>query len=139
MGYEAVVQVSVKAFQHVGGVAAVGSTHAGELAYVVLALEPASGCEIVLHVEARVVAGNLLLPLLSEGSGAAAVRHDDHIALLSHEPVAPAVAPVLGIGSLRTSEHDFYSRILLGRVEVRRVEHPALHLFAVHGLKPYAF
>ena len=129
----------MQAFEHIGGIAAVGGAHTGEFAHEGLALHPASGAEVVLHVEAAVVSADFFLPGLAGGSGAAAVGQDHHIALLGHQAVAPAIAPVLAVGALRAAEHDLDGRIDLALVELGRVEHPALHLLMVDGFDPDAF
>ena len=92
------------------------------------------GGQIVLHVQADVVAGNFFAPGLAEGRGPAPVGQHHHIALMSHQQVVPAVAPALGKGALRPSEADFNGGIALGRVELGREQHPGEHVLSVHRL-----
>ena len=99
---EAVVEIPVQSLEHVGGIATVGCSHAGKSADIRLALDPASGAEVILHVQTGISA-DLLLPFLAEGGRSTAVRHHHDVALLSHHTVAPAVAPALAVGSLRPS------------------------------------
>ena len=131
--HEAVEDVAVYAHQVVGAVAAVGRAAAGHLAHEGLSLELPGGAEIVLHVEADVVAADLLLPFLAEGGGAAAVGHHYDVALLRHQAVAPAVAPVLAVGALRAAEDYGDGGIDLALVELGRIHHPGLHALAVDG------
>ena len=53
---------------------------------------------------------------------------------MSHQAVVPPVGPSLAESSLGTSEKDFDGGILLGRVELGRIEDPGEHVLAVDGL-----
>ena len=139
VGHEAVEGVTVDAGQVVDAVAAVRGSHGRYAAHVRLGLDVAGGGEVVLHVEAGVVSGNLLAPLLAEGRGAAAVGKYHDIALVAHLQEVPAVAPALGQGVLRAAFAHLDGRIGLGRVELGRVQHPGEHLLAVHGGEPAGF
>ncbi len=118
----------------VHAVTAIGCAAGRNTGNVRFGLDGLCGRKVILHVEADVVSGNLLAPWLAEGSGSAPVGEHHHIALMAHEEVVPAVAPVLGKRALGASEGDFNSRIRLGGVELRGIEHPGEHVLAVHGL-----
>ena len=133
MRHEAVEDVAVDTHEVVGAVAAVGSAAAGHLADEGLSLELPCGAEVVLHVEADVVAADFLLPFLAEGGGAAAVGHHHDVSLLRHQAVAPAVAPVLAVGTLRAAEDYGDGGIDLALVELGRIHHPGLHTLSVDG------
>ena len=132
-GREAVL---VDAGQIVDRIAAVAGAGRAHLAHIGLCKQRVSGGEIVLHVLADVVAGNLLAPLLPEGGGAAAVRQDDDIALRSHQAIVPAGRPALRDGALRAAEADQHGGIFFGRIELRRIDHPGQHLLVIGGADP---
>ena len=134
MGHEAVVNVTVDTRKVVHAVAAIGSAAGRNAGNVRFGLDGLCGRKVILHVEAYVVSGNLLAPRLAEGGGSAPVGEHHHVALMAHEEVVPAVAPVLGKRALRASEGDFNGRIRLGGVELRGIEHPGEHVLAVYGL-----
>ena len=138
MGYEAVVEPVVQALEHVDRISSVRGAHRRELAHIGPALDVPACRQVVLHVEPAVVAGDLLLPLLSEGGGAAAVGEYHYVSLLRHKAVAPPVAPVLGVRALGAAEKYLHRRVYLAFVELRRVDHPTLHLLAVYGGELYA-
>ena len=136
MGDEAVIDVAVDSGHVVDAEPAIGSPAAGNLAYVGLLLQLTGGAQVVLHVEADVVAAYLLAPLLTECGGAATVGKDYDVALGCHQAVVPPVAPSLAKGSLGTSEEYLDCGIDLSGIEFRRIEDPGKHLLAVHGRYP---
>ena len=133
MGDEAVVDVAVDTGEVIDAVTAVGRTAGGDAAHIGLILYHPGGAEIIVHVQADVVAGNLLAPGLAEGRCTAAVRKNHHIALMAHQEVVPPVAPALVKRALGASQADFDCRILLGGIEARRQKNPGEHLLPVDG------
>ena len=134
MGDEAIVGVAMHAGQVIDRISAVAGTAGGQFADIRFRLDHLGGAQVILHVQAGVVARNLLTPFLSEGGGTAAVRQHDHIALGGHQPVIPAIRPTLAQSSLRTSQEDFDGRILNAGIEFRREKHPGQHILSVHGI-----
>ena len=134
MGDEAVVGVAVDPRHVVHAESTVGGPAAGDLADVRFLLHLAGGAQVVLHVEADVVAADLFAPILAESGRPTAVRENDDVALRGHQPVVPAVAPPLAERTLRASKEDLDRRIGLRRVELGRVEDPCEHLLAVDSL-----
>ncbi len=133
MGDEAVVEVTMDTGQIINAVAAVGGAARSQFPDIGFGLDHLAGGEIVLHVQADVVARNLFAPGLAEGGRAVAVREDDDIALMGHQAVVPAVGPALRQGALRTAQADLDGGIFLGRIELWRIKDPGEHLAAVGG------
>ena len=134
VGDETIIDIAVNTSQIVHAVSAVGSAAGGNAGNIGLSLDFTCSTEIILHVQADIVSGNLLTPRLAEGSGSAPVGKDHHIALMAHEKVVPPVAPVLRKRALGAAEGDFNGRVRLGRIKLRRVQNPCKHLLTVYGL-----
>ena len=92
--------------------------------------------QIVFHALSGIVSAYLLQPLHSETRKTSAVRSDYNVAVGGHNLEIPPVAPELGNRRLRASLAEQKRRISLCGVEMRRINHPGEHLFAVRGLYP---
>ena len=134
MRYESIEDIAVNPAEVVYGVAAVAGPACGHLPDVRLGLERTCRHEVVLHVQARVVARYLLCPFLPERCGAASVGQYGHISLRRHQTVVPPVGPSLAERALRPSQADEDGRIFLAAVEMRRIDHPCEHVLPVHCL-----
>ena len=133
---EAVVHIPVDTGQVVNAIAAIGGAAGRHAAHIRFRLD-VTGCrEVILHVQANVVAGDFLAPGLAKSRGTAAVREHHHIALMAHEQVVPAVAPALRERPLRAAQANLDGRVGLGGVELRREQHPGEHLLPVHSIQP---
>ena len=133
VGDEAVIEVTVDTCQIINTIATVGGAAGGQFPDIGFGLDHLARGQVVLHVQADVVAGDLLAPGLAESGRSMAVRKDDDIALMGHQAVVPTVGPALREGALRTAQADLDGGILLGRVKLRRIENPGEHLAAVGG------
>ena len=134
MRYESIEDIAVNPAEVVYGVAAVAGPACGHFPDVRLGLERTCRHEVVLHVQARVVARYLLCPFLPERCGAASVGQYGHISLRRHQAVVPPVGPALAERALRSSQADEDGRIFLAAVEMRRIDHPCEHVLSVHCL-----
>ena len=94
------------------------------------------GREVVADVLTRVIARDLIEPLLTKRGQTAAVGGYDYITLGGHELEIPAIAPRLRYDALRTTLAVEQRRVLLRRVKVGRQDHPYEHLLAIGRLNP---
>ena len=92
--------------------------------------------EVVLYVLSRVVARNLVEPLLTERRQATTVRCHYDIALCCHKLEVPTIAPELRNYTLRATLTVEQCRILLCLVKVRWKDNPSEHLLAVGSCHP---
>ncbi len=138
VGDEGLEALLVAAGQIVDRVAAVGGAHAAHALAVDprLARHVVDGREVVADVLPRVVARDLVEPLLAERGQAAAVGRHDDVALRGHQLEVPAVAPRLRDDALRAALAVEQRGVLLRRVEVGGQDDPYEHLLAVGGRHP---
>ena len=134
MGYEAVIDITVDTCKVIHAVTAIGSAAGRNAGDIGFCLDGLCGTEVILHIKADIVSGNLLAPGLPERRCSAPVGKHHHIALMAHEEVVPAVAPVLGKRALRASEGNLNGRVSLCGVKLRGIEDPGEHVLPVHGL-----
>ena len=92
--------------------------------------------QVVQHTLSSVVSADLFVPLLSEARQTATVRGYDDIIAGRHHHEVPPERPELAYRTLRTAFTIEDGRIFLVRVEMRRVDDPRQHHFAVRCLLP---
>ena len=131
---ECIEHVSMCSAEVVYRVSSIAGSACCHLAYERLRLHFFGSRKVILHVEARIIAGYLLCPLLAECSGSTSVWKHDDVSLICHQSVVPAVRPALAERALRASKADCDSRVSLRRIELRRVENPCEHVFSVYRL-----
>ena len=131
-GCEAAFVVAGEPVDGEAAVACAGGAYAG-VVDVGLGLEVVDSGEVVLHVLAGIILGNLRVPLCAEAGKAATVGGDDYVAVGAHKGEVPAIAPELADGLLRAALAVEDGGILLSGVELGRINHPHEHLLAVGG------
>ena len=134
-GFEAAVVMSGNP---IDAEAAEGSTYATEMVFVHIGFgaELIDGGEIIFHTLTSVVTGDLFVPFFAETGQTASVRRYDDIIAGGHHHEVPAERPELRNRALRTALAIEDGRIFLVRVEMRRIDDPSEHLFAVGGFLP---
>ena len=90
----------------------------------------------MLHALTAVIAADSLIPFYAESRKTATVGSYDDIIVGRHNLEIPTIAPELADRTLRTAFAEEQGRILLVRVEMRRIDNPGQHLLAVSGFHP---
>ena len=95
--------------------------------------------EIILHTLTTVITADSLVPFQSEARKSATIRSYDDITVGGHNLHVPTITPELAYRTLRTTFAEEQCRVLFIRIELRRIDDPCQHLFAVSCFHPAAF
>ena len=123
---------------HEAAVAAPGGGHA-LLVGPGLLQQPVGGGFDVLQFQLAPAVGDGVEEGMAEARGAVVVHRGHHPPLRGEQLVVPAVVPVVAGRGVRTAVDGVHHRVLLLRVEARRVEQPHLHRVAQGAGEPHLF
>ena len=80
--------------------------------------------EIVFHALSAIIATDSLIPFQAKSGKPPTVRCHDNIIISRHDLEIPAVRPELANRALRATLTEQQGRILLIRIELRRIDNP---------------
>ena len=80
--------------------------------------------EIVFHALSAIIAADSLIPFQAKSGKTPTVRCHDNIVISRHDLEIPAVRPELAHRALRATLTEQQGRILLIRIELRRIDNP---------------
>ncbi len=123
---------------HVAAVTAARGRHARRVDEAALEQVVGAGFDVGMLLEAE-LRHVRLHELAAPAEGAVVVHAGDDIALRGKQVVVPAEMEVVAPARVRAAVDVVHQRPLFLRVEIRRIDHPHLHGFAVPALDRHVF
>src|SRR5260370_40709971 len=91
--------------------------------------------QIVVNLAAPIVS-DVINELLAISRRTSRIDHHRYVTWRSEELFVPAIAPIIGPGSLRAAVHEHKQWIFFGCIKVRRLDEEAFHTRAIGTLEP---